>query len=118
MYYDYTLTFAREVELFWKRHKLSWPFILFVANRYIIVFGHIPAFSYSFWRLTNRVSCTYPGLLDGSSKFAYFVFLVVIFSVAVARTCLQLTANLRCTTLRLYDQVIILVAQFIAAGKW
>ncbi|KIM64891.1 hypothetical protein SCLCIDRAFT_1212996 [Scleroderma citrinum Foug A] len=47
--YDYTLTFAREIELFWKRPIKSWTFALFVANRYISVLGHVPTEVYSFW---------------------------------------------------------------------
>ena len=39
--YDYMLTITREIELFWKRPKRSWWFILFVANRYISVLGHV-----------------------------------------------------------------------------
>ncbi|KAL4063400.1 hypothetical protein V8B97DRAFT_1535141, partial [Scleroderma yunnanense] len=35
--YDYTLTFGREVELFWKSPRRSWGFSLFVANRYITI---------------------------------------------------------------------------------
>ncbi|KIM55748.1 hypothetical protein SCLCIDRAFT_1220918 [Scleroderma citrinum Foug A] len=40
--YDYALTIAREIELFWKRPKNSWGFILFIANRYIIILGQGP----------------------------------------------------------------------------
>ncbi|KAL4065009.1 hypothetical protein V8B97DRAFT_1984993, partial [Scleroderma yunnanense] len=48
IFYDYMLTFSGEMELFWKRNWRSWPFVLFVANRYIIIMGHFPAFAYSF----------------------------------------------------------------------
>jgi len=47
--YDYILTIAREIELFWGRPKKSWVFSLFVANRYISILGHIPTEVYSFW---------------------------------------------------------------------
>ncbi|KIM64894.1 hypothetical protein SCLCIDRAFT_96374, partial [Scleroderma citrinum Foug A] len=51
--YDYTLTFAREIELFWRRPKRSWIFALFVANRYISILGRVPTGAYSFWLPTT-----------------------------------------------------------------
>jgi len=47
--YDYKLTIAREIELFWKRPKRSRTFVLFIANRYIPILGHAPFLVYSFW---------------------------------------------------------------------
>ncbi|KIM57173.1 hypothetical protein SCLCIDRAFT_1143614 [Scleroderma citrinum Foug A] len=47
--YDYTLTIGQEIELFWKRSWRSWTFFLFIANRYITVFGRVPLLVYSFW---------------------------------------------------------------------
>ena len=62
--YDYALTIAREVELFWKRPKRSWAFILFVVNRYTTILGHAPFLVYSFWTpktpseySVNNISC-------------------------------------------------------------
>ncbi|KAI6006757.1 hypothetical protein EDC04DRAFT_3095580 [Pisolithus marmoratus] len=49
LYYDYALTFGKEVELFWKRPRRSWPFVLFITNRYLTVLGHIPSSIYLFW---------------------------------------------------------------------
>ena len=48
LYYDYILTFKREIEFFWKRPKRSLPFILFIATRYIMVIGSIPVILYNF----------------------------------------------------------------------
>ncbi|KIM57187.1 hypothetical protein SCLCIDRAFT_184498 [Scleroderma citrinum Foug A] len=47
--YDYTLTIGQEIELFWKRSRRSWTFFLFIANRYITLFGRVPLLVYSFW---------------------------------------------------------------------
>ncbi|KIM63142.1 hypothetical protein SCLCIDRAFT_1214447 [Scleroderma citrinum Foug A] len=47
--YDYALTIAREIKLFWQRPKNSWGFTLFVANRYSIILGQTPFLLYSFW---------------------------------------------------------------------
>ncbi|KAI6118645.1 hypothetical protein EV401DRAFT_1966131 [Pisolithus croceorrhizus] len=49
LFYDYTLTFSREIELFWKRPRRSWPFVLFIANRYLIILSHVPSSIYMFW---------------------------------------------------------------------
>lgn len=49
LYYDYALTFSREIQLFWKQPRRSWPFVLFIANRYIAVLGHVPSALYYFW---------------------------------------------------------------------
>ena len=53
--YDFVLTLDGEVELFWKRPRRSWPFVLFLANRYIVVLGNLPAMAYAFVRLSNSV---------------------------------------------------------------
>ncbi|KAI0748268.1 hypothetical protein C8Q80DRAFT_1270696 [Daedaleopsis nitida] len=42
LYYDYSLTFSREVDHFWKRARLSWASTLFVINRYTGLLGPIP----------------------------------------------------------------------------
>ncbi|KAI5997284.1 hypothetical protein F5J12DRAFT_852072 [Pisolithus orientalis] len=49
LYYDYALTFSREIDLFWKRPRRSWPFVLFIANRYLTVLGRVPMSIYLFW---------------------------------------------------------------------
>ncbi|KAI6138435.1 hypothetical protein EDD17DRAFT_1674022 [Pisolithus thermaeus] len=60
LFYDYTLTFSREIELFWKRPRRSWPFVLFIANRYLIILSHVPSSIYMFW-------CSPLTLYDGIS---------------------------------------------------
>ncbi|KAI6032232.1 hypothetical protein PISMIDRAFT_209133 [Pisolithus microcarpus 441] len=42
--YDYTLTFAKEIDLFWLQPRQTWAFAFFIANRYIGLFGRIPVF--------------------------------------------------------------------------
>jgi hypothetical protein len=44
LYYDYALTFAREVEYFWPNpYRMgSWVSAVFFLNRYFAIFGHIP----------------------------------------------------------------------------
>ncbi|KIM57189.1 hypothetical protein SCLCIDRAFT_1219628 [Scleroderma citrinum Foug A] len=57
--YDYTLTIGREIDLFWKRSWRSWTFFLFIANRYITLFGHVPSLVYLFWSPQSYFSrCT------------------------------------------------------------
>ncbi|KAI6142727.1 hypothetical protein BKA82DRAFT_1000198 [Pisolithus tinctorius] len=46
--YDYTLTFGREVDLFWCQPRRTWAFALFIANRYIGLLGRVPAFLENF----------------------------------------------------------------------
>ena len=55
LYYDYVLTFRREIELFWKRQRGSFPFVLFIAIRYVMVIGNIPMILYSFWDFSYEV---------------------------------------------------------------
>ncbi|KIM57193.1 hypothetical protein SCLCIDRAFT_1219631 [Scleroderma citrinum Foug A] len=55
--YDYTLTTGREIELFWKRSRTSWTFSLFIANRYITLFGHVLPLVYSFWPYSDFSRC-------------------------------------------------------------
>ena len=58
--YDYTLTIGREIELFWKRSRTSWTFSLFIANRYITLFGHVLPLVYSFWPYSDFSVCHDP----------------------------------------------------------
>ncbi|KIM55506.1 hypothetical protein SCLCIDRAFT_1221071 [Scleroderma citrinum Foug A] len=54
-YYDYFLTLEGEIELFWKKSRRSWPFALFVANRYVLVLGRLPTIAALFWKLPESV---------------------------------------------------------------
>jgi Family of unknown function (DUF6533) len=43
LYYDYALTFSREVEFFWPHeNRVGWVSSLYFLNRYVAIFGHIP----------------------------------------------------------------------------
>ena len=44
LYYDYLLTFSREVEYFWpiSRPCMNGISVIFFLNRYLAIFGHIP----------------------------------------------------------------------------
>jgi hypothetical protein len=43
LYYDYTLTFSREVEFFWPhRNRIGWVSSIYFLNRYVAIFGYIP----------------------------------------------------------------------------
>ncbi|KIM64921.1 hypothetical protein SCLCIDRAFT_1213034 [Scleroderma citrinum Foug A] len=66
MLYDYALTFAREIELFLKRPRRSWPFVLFVANRYITILGHIPPSLSILWpsKYSDYSRCNFMRLAD------------------------------------------------------
>ncbi|KAI0259709.1 hypothetical protein BC834DRAFT_1016098 [Gloeopeniophorella convolvens] len=42
LYYDFAVTFSREVELFWPpKHKLGFVSIVFLLNRYVAFFGNL-----------------------------------------------------------------------------
>ena len=43
LYYDYALTFFREVEFFWPhKNRVGWASSLYFLNRYMAIFGYIP----------------------------------------------------------------------------
>lgn len=43
LYYDYILTFTREVESFWPhRNRVGFVSSIYFLNRYVAIFGHIP----------------------------------------------------------------------------
>ena len=46
--YDYVLTLTREVDFFWNQPRRTCAFALFIANRYIALFGRVPAFLENF----------------------------------------------------------------------
>ncbi|KAI5994909.1 hypothetical protein F5J12DRAFT_785707 [Pisolithus orientalis] len=39
--YDYALTFSKEIDLFWRKDRQAWSFVLFITNRYIGLLGRI-----------------------------------------------------------------------------
>ena len=44
LYYDYFLTLPKEVEGYWHTGSHSWASIMFLANRYVALLGHLPLF--------------------------------------------------------------------------
>jgi hypothetical protein len=43
LYYDYILTFSREVEFFWPHeNRVGWVSSIYFLNRYVAIFGYIP----------------------------------------------------------------------------
>ncbi|KAI6101662.1 hypothetical protein EDD17DRAFT_56310 [Pisolithus thermaeus] len=42
--YDYAITFAKEMDLFWLQPRWTWGSTFFISNRYIGLFGRIPEF--------------------------------------------------------------------------
>ncbi|KAG6890501.1 hypothetical protein C0995_007700 [Termitomyces sp. Mi166 len=49
LYYDYALTLPAEVDRFWSTRLLSWTSAFFYLNRYLSIFGHVPAIVQHFW---------------------------------------------------------------------
>ncbi|KIO05189.1 hypothetical protein M404DRAFT_535244 [Pisolithus tinctorius Marx 270] len=39
--YDYALTFSKEIDLFWRKDRRAWSFVLFITNRYVGLLGRI-----------------------------------------------------------------------------
>lgn len=56
LYYDYCLTFEREIEHFWKRARFTVVSTLFVTNRYLGLLGPIPVVLEYFTQLPSPVS--------------------------------------------------------------
>jgi hypothetical protein len=54
LYYDYFLTLPKEVEGYWRAGSYTWASILFLANRYVAVLGHLPLF---YVYLVNPQTC-------------------------------------------------------------
>ncbi|KZP23278.1 hypothetical protein FIBSPDRAFT_1042991 [Athelia psychrophila] len=53
--YDYSLTFADEVERFWNRKNFTWASLFYFINRYLVLLGNIPVLFVTFWE-TNSLS--------------------------------------------------------------
>ena len=56
LYYDYALTFTREIEHFWRGARPSLASALFVLNRYFGLLGPIPVIFEYFVTLSSSVS--------------------------------------------------------------
>jgi len=50
--HEYCLTFALEVERFWRRKIYTWAAFFFFLNRYLVLLGHVPVIFRDFWYST------------------------------------------------------------------
>ncbi|KAI6145746.1 hypothetical protein EDD17DRAFT_1652709 [Pisolithus thermaeus] len=111
--YDYTLTFSREIELFWKRPRRSWPFVLFIANRYLIILSHVPSSIYTFWSpgVDSSYSwCSPLALYDGIS----IIVVQTIGAIIMTMRIYALYERNRCVLTIL----VLLAVGAIAVGLW
>ncbi|KIK17910.1 hypothetical protein PISMIDRAFT_684673 [Pisolithus microcarpus 441] len=72
--YDFALTFAKEVDLFWLQPRRTWVFVFFIANRYIGLLGRIPEFLGIFFGTSGSPVCS--GLLFSDRVIAVVLQLV------------------------------------------
>ena len=89
LYYDYLLTLPDEVDRLWHRRPYSWASIVFFANRYIALLGHVP-FVYSVYADPCKMGVSpILRLLSAGDLFFYFedhVSLFVTYSWAHRHT--------------------------------
>ncbi|KAG5728803.1 hypothetical protein E4T56_gene6226, partial [Termitomyces sp. T112] len=97
LYYDYALTLPAEIDRFWSTRSLSWTSTFFYLNRYLSLFGHIPAIVRDFWM---------PVSSDKVKVFAILLYIVLY---------TQRMANVRCecASLAVYHQYLIVIIQVI-----
>ncbi|KAH0589999.1 hypothetical protein H2248_000180 [Termitomyces sp. 'cryptogamus'] len=86
LYYDYALTLPAEIDRFWSTRSLSWTSTFFYLNRYLSLFGHIPAIVRDFWM---------PVSSDKVKVFAILLYIVLY---------TQRMANVRCEFEHLHTQ--------------
>ncbi|KAG6330697.1 hypothetical protein ID866_8392 [Astraeus odoratus] len=76
LYYDFVLTFGREVEFFWKLPR-SWTFWLFITNRYVTILSRIlPVFGI-FWPLKKGENGALVQFCRTSGMYDQFVIIIV-----------------------------------------
>jgi len=114
LYYDYFLTLPKEVEGYWHTGPHAWGSILFLANRYVAMLGHLPffyiyfrrpcksshiaSFSSAYHGVLVLVLAALTGIILGMRVYALYypnkwVLGIVIFeaAVAIALACWSLT---------------------------
>lgn len=106
LFYDYVLTLGREIEFFWKRPRLSWPFVLFIANRYLIILSHVPTSVYMFW---------YPGM-DTSYSWCHPLSIFDGASIIVVQTIGGIIMIMRIYALYERDRCVLAILVFLAVG--
>ncbi|KAF8256888.1 hypothetical protein EI94DRAFT_1762127 [Lactarius quietus] len=77
LYYDYVLTFSREVKYFWPNtsRRGSWVSVIFFLNRYFAILGHIPIFISLMPSKSCEVAHHYSGYFGWPSNFLLLVML-------------------------------------------
>lgn len=106
LFYDYVLTLGREIEFFWKRPRRSWPFALFIANRYLIILSHVPASIYVFW---------YPGI-DSSYSWCRPLSMFDGASIIVVQAIGGIIMIMRIYALYERDRCVLAILVFLAVG--
>ncbi|KAI9459150.1 hypothetical protein BJY52DRAFT_1186514 [Lactarius psammicola] len=71
LYYDYFLTLSREVDGFWHPGPHTWASIVFFANRYIALLGHVP-FLYIVYADPCKTVVGPIHLFSDDDSFSYF----------------------------------------------
>ena len=121
--FEYVLTFAQEIELFWQRSWRSVPFVLFVLNRYLNIFTWVfllmvywlPYFSTAEQPWVRWVCFTWRPLCSQITLVAVHLEVVSLLSMPIFKQTFELIQN-RCTFLILYATIMGLVIQIICDG--
>ncbi len=100
LYYDHFITLPSEIDRFWCTGSHTWASIVFLANRYVALLGHLPLFYVIFTppcKAAVRLNC---------SIFQYFSFslLLALVSLDIPTLLRPLGFLLICTEHRLWPR--------------
>ncbi|KAH9010030.1 hypothetical protein EDB84DRAFT_1681484 [Lactarius hengduanensis] len=104
LYYDYFLTLSKEVGRFWHPGPHTWASIIFFANRYIALLGHVP-FLYIVYADPCKTVVGPIRLLSDDDSYSYFQ--------ALANHHVSLVADM--PLLAKYHGVLMLLLHFLTA---
>jgi len=108
--YDYVLTLGMEMSRFWSPLQFSWGTVIFLLNRYVALFGHVPVMVEIFLQHHTDDVC--------HILHVYHQYLAIIVQILV--TVIMITRNyaLWGSSRKILVSLLILVAVVLAFGGW
>ncbi|KZV68341.1 hypothetical protein PENSPDRAFT_687316 [Peniophora sp. CONT] len=108
--YEYAVTLEREVKLYWPpRHRVGWVSSVFLINRYLSLFGHIPIL-YSMLGHRSLPYCTF--------LITYHSFYEIVLQLLVAALCMMRTYALYEKSRRILASLTAIAIAGIGVAVW
>jgi len=110
LFYDYILTFGSEISSFWSPIQRDWGTAIFLLNRYVSFFGHLPVIAEMFLHNPTENIC--------STLLHYHQYTAVIIQIIIGVILVTRTYALWGCSRKILLFLVMLSAAVISFGVW